>query len=558
MKLFDSIRGFFGRGKTSAKEAASNESEFHRWERNGVRGAYDLAQTHAENERHFAMADNLSARAANSPAVRGIMRRRSRYEAANNPQFKRILKAYVKDVIGTGPRLQLTTGHEAFDAYVTKHWTRWFKAVRYVRKLRVSLRGRVVNGESFRQRITNPELRTSVKLDIRPFEADRCTTLFENAADPLKVDGIDFDQYGNAVTYWITDHPGDLSALNWKPRPISAKYITHWFDEEREEQVRGVPELHSSIELMADGRRFRKATRLKAESAASTNGVIYADVAAGAMPDDFEEGPFEFDRNTDHVMPVGWKREEYEQKSPNDTYEMFNRETASEAGAPLGMTANVSTGNSSQYNFSSTRYDGEHWFGEVDCQREDCELIVVNPDVQAWFAEFKLTEDFREFAESDESRDVADHGTAAVTLEDAIAAFESGDAVEWEWDGHPQVDQVKSATGSDMDIAAGRSSTETEAAAYGRNARTELAKEAKYLGMTVEQFLRGKRIQRFGFDPNDPKAVAPGTANSGRQPTGEAKKSQQEADASRSPDDDEDKVPKRVRERSKVPAGGRA
>lgn len=550
MRLLDSIRGFFGRGKASHEESLSND-------RRGIQAKYDLAQTHAENERHFAMADNLSARAANSPNVRNIMRKRSRYEAANNPQFKRILKAYVKDVIGTGPRLQMTTGHEAFDAFVTKHWRRWFKAVRYVRKLRVSLRGRVVNGESFRQRITNPELRTSVKLDIKPFEADRCTSLFENAADPRKVDGIDFDQYRNPVTYWITDHPGDLSAVSWKPRPIDARYITHWFDEEREEQLRGVPELHSSVELMADGRRFRKATRMKAEAAASTNGVVYADVAAGAMPDQFDAGPFDFDRNTDHVMPVGWKREEYEQKSPNDTYEMFNRETASEAGAPLGMTANVSTGNSSQYNFSSTRYDGEHWFGEVDCQRDDCELIVVNPDFQAWFAEFKLTADFREFAESDEAADVADAGTESVALEEAIEGVESGDAIEWEWDGHPQVDQVKSATGSDMDIAAGRSSTETEAAAYGRNARTELAKEAKYLGMTVEQYLRGKRIQRFGFDPTDPKAVPSGTQSNGTD-TKNGKNNSQTSQKSHDDDDDDDQVPSKSRQRSAVPAGGRA
>lgn len=551
MRVVDSILGFFGRGQLAAsKESVSNGSDLHRSERNAVRGAYDLAQTHPENERHFALADNLSAKAANSPSVRGIMRRRSRYEAACNPQFKRILKAYVKDVIGTGPRIQLATGHEAFDHFTGKHWRRWTKSVRYVRKLRLSLRGRVVNGESFRQRITNPELSTAVKLDIKPFEADRCSSLFENAADPLKVDGIDFDQYGNPQTYWITDHPGDLSAMRWKPRPISAKYITHWFEEEREEQVRGVPELHSSVELMADGRRFRKATRMKAESAASTNGVIYADVAAGAMPDDFEDGPFEFDRNTDHVMPVGWKREEYEQKSPNDTYEMFNRETASEAGAPLGMTANVSTGNSSQYNFSSTRYDGEHWFGEVECQREDCELIVVNPDFQAWFAEFILTADYLEFTESDLAADQGGDGTDVVTLEDAVLSVQAGDAVEWEWDGHPQVDQVKSATGSDMDIAGGRSSTETEAASYGRNARTELAKEAKYLGMTVEQCLRGKRIQRFGFDPCDPKSMPPGSAPATPQKLDSGEKSK----ASQTHEDDA--VPSKIRQRSRVPAGG--
>jgi len=511
MSWLDSIRGVLFRSSATSQRSTSGNGGRGADAIGPIRARYDLAQTHDENSRHFANADNLSAKAANSAGVRHVMRKRSRYEAANNPQFKRIVKAYVKDVIGTGPRLQLSSGHENFDEFVSKHWNRWFKAVRYVRKLRVSLSGRTINGESFRLRTSNPKLPTEVKLDIQPFEADRCASLSENLTDPHKVDGIDFDVYGNPVTYWIWDsHPGDLSQISTAPRPVSADYVTHWFSEEREEQLRGVPELHSSVELMAHGRRFRRATVMKAEAAASTNGVIYSDVPSGSMPDDFQQGPVDFDRNTDHVLPFGWKREEYEQKSPNDTYEMFNREMASESGAPLGMTANVSSGNSSQYNFSSTRYDGEHWFGEVDCQREDCELIVINPDFQAWFAEFRLTDTFTAWSESDQAADATDDGPEVISVDDAVDGLVSGDSVGWEWDGHPEVDQVKAATGSDMDIAAGRSSTETETAARGRSARTEAKKQAKYLGMTIQQYQRAQRIKQFGFDPNDPNALPPG------------------------------------------------
>ena len=49
-----------------------------------VRARYDAAITTADNVRHWANADGLSADAAASPDVRQTLRNRSRYEAANN------------------------------------------------------------------------------------------------------------------------------------------------------------------------------------------------------------------------------------------------------------------------------------------------------------------------------------------------------------------------------------------------------------------------------------------------------------------------------------------
>ncbi|MBN1909112.1 MAG: hypothetical protein JW818_05180, partial [Pirellulales bacterium] len=45
-----------------------------------LRARYDAAQTTAENARHWAMADSLSADAATTPDVRRTLRNRARYE----------------------------------------------------------------------------------------------------------------------------------------------------------------------------------------------------------------------------------------------------------------------------------------------------------------------------------------------------------------------------------------------------------------------------------------------------------------------------------------------
>ncbi|MEX2386545.1 MAG: hypothetical protein WD534_01605 [Phycisphaeraceae bacterium] len=61
---------------------------------------YDAAQTTAENARHWAMADSLSADSAASADVRRKLRERSRYEVANNSYAKGIVLTLANDCIG--------------------------------------------------------------------------------------------------------------------------------------------------------------------------------------------------------------------------------------------------------------------------------------------------------------------------------------------------------------------------------------------------------------------------------------------------------------------------
>jgi hypothetical protein len=101
-----------------------------------VRGRYDAAETTADNRRHWAKADALSAGAANSPEVRRTLRNRARYEVANNSYAKGIVLTLANDVIGTGPRLQLLTDDPEADRRVEADFARWAQAVGLPEKLR--------------------------------------------------------------------------------------------------------------------------------------------------------------------------------------------------------------------------------------------------------------------------------------------------------------------------------------------------------------------------------------------------------------------------------------
>ena len=73
-----------------------------------MQAKFDAAMTTLDNARHWSMADSLSADAAMSPDVRQTLRNRSRYEIANNAYAKGMVSSIAGDVIGTGPRLQIT------------------------------------------------------------------------------------------------------------------------------------------------------------------------------------------------------------------------------------------------------------------------------------------------------------------------------------------------------------------------------------------------------------------------------------------------------------------
>ncbi len=165
--------------------------------------------TTEENRRHWAAADGLSARAANSPEVRRILRNRARYEVVNNSYARGIVLTLANDCVGTGPRLQMLTSNAEANRRIEQEFSRWAKAVGLAEKLRTMRVARAQDGEAFAILTSNSKLPTAEQLDLRLVEADQVCTpdlsvLTENAND-----GIAFDTAGNPVEYHVLrEHPG--------------------------------------------------------------------------------------------------------------------------------------------------------------------------------------------------------------------------------------------------------------------------------------------------------------------------------------------------------------
>ena len=215
--------------------ASRRKPSVRRSVRLAVRARYDAAQTTAENVRHWAMADGLSADSAASADVRRRLRERARYEVANNSYAKGIVLTIANDTIGTGPRLQLLSPDGAANSLVEEAFARWARAVDLAGKLRTMRMAKATDGETFAVLTANPLIDSPVKLDVQLVEADRVASPFGPLSmNALDVDGVQLDVYGNPETYNILrQHPGDRTNWLMDADRVPAEAVVHWFRADR-------------------------------------------------------------------------------------------------------------------------------------------------------------------------------------------------------------------------------------------------------------------------------------------------------------------------------------
>jgi lambda family phage portal protein len=459
-----------------------------------VRARYDAAVTSEENRRHWAQADAMSANAANSPEVRRQLRMRARYEVANNSYARGIVSTLANDLIGTGPRLQLLTDDIEANRRIELAWHRWSRRVNLADKLRTMRMARATDGEAFALFTSNPVVDSEVTLDLRLIEAEQVATPDLSVLDPLAIDGIVFDPYGNPAAYHVLrSHPGDTHGLgSLEYRIVPARSVLHWFRADRPGQARGIPDITPALPLFAQLRRYTLAVITAAETAANIAGVLYTDAPASGESENAE--PFEsieLERGGLLTMPGGWKMNQLQAEQPTTTYGEFKREILNEIARCLNMPFNVAAGNSSSYNYSSGRLDHQTYFKALRVEQSLAELVILDRLLDAWLDE-------------------------AILVPGLIPAG-IGPVTDWPhkwfWDGSEHVDPEKEARAQETRLRTFTTTLADEYASRGLDWETQLHQRAKELDLMRDL---GLAPDDSGTDTADPtEAVDDGEEEAG-------------------------------------------
>ncbi|HOI56465.1 MAG TPA: phage portal protein [Phycisphaerae bacterium] len=435
-----------------------------------LRARYDAAQTTAENARHWAMADSLSADSAASADVRRKLRERSRYEVANNSYAKGIVLTIANDCVGTGPRLQLLSDSADLNRRVEAAFAQWAKAVDLAGKLRTMRMAKSVDGETFAVLTANPMIDSPVMLDVQLVEADRVASPL--GALPLLdagIDGVILDAYGNPQTYSVLrQHPGDL--VNWLTAVdlIDADAVVHWFRADRPGQHRGIPEITPALPLFAQLRRYTLAVIAAAETAADFAAVLFTDSPANGEAQALEPmDVVELEKRMATVLPDGWRLGQIEAQQPTTSYAEFKREILNEIARCLNLPYNIAACNSSGYNYASGRLDHQTYYKSIRVEQAHLAEAVLDRILAAWLAEAELLSEF--------------------------AALRNADSLphQWFFDGTEHVDPAKEASAQATRLASNTTTLAAEYARQGKDWETELRQRAKEqalmreLGLTI-------------------------------------------------------------------------
>jgi len=423
-----------------------------------VKARYDAAQTTAENARHWAMADALSADESASPDVRRKLRQRSRYEVANNSYAKGIVLTIANDCIGTGPRLQLLSDNAETNRRVEAAFAAWSEAVNLAEKLRTMRMAKSTDGESFAVLTGNPMVDSPVMRDVQLVEADRVASPVMNILPTSgDIDGITLDAWGNPQTYTILrQHPGDLTAWKTQYDLVPADAVVHWFRSDRPGQHRGIPEITPALPLFAQLRRYTLAVIAAAETAADFAAVLFTDAPANGEAQALEPmDVVELEKRMATVLPDGWRLGQVEAQQPTTSYGEFKREILNEIARCLNLPYNIAACNSSGYNYASGRLDHQTYYKSIRVEQAHLAEVVLDRIFTAWVRE------------------------ASLTPELAMLHHVRSLPHQWFFDGTEHVDPAKEANAQATRLSSNTTTLAAEYARQGKDWETELRQRAK-------------------------------------------------------------------------------
>lgn len=428
---------------------------------------FDNARNTPDTASQFRNADSLAMTAALSPEVRRTVRDRARYVVYNCSYAWGMLDTYSADVVG--PWLSISFPSDAVaenlrDA-ISAAFDAWASKAGFWEKLKTIVRAKTIDGEAFAIFYTDPTIvdeTNGVTLNIALIECDRVESWTRNLARENEIDGIRFDRFHHPVEYRILKyHPGDYRSIkNIKSGAgewVKAENVIHYFEILRPEQVRGVSDLVSALDIPADQKSYRSSVTTSAINAASVSGVLSTDNVPECFDDEdvsigrcaMEVKPnttFQTQRGTLVTLPEGWHLQQLTAEQPTSLYPEFTRSLIAEMARCLSMPVNIAMCDSSQHNFASAKLDHKTYGDKIMTVRSTLVTKVLDRVFSKWLEEYAVRNNldaktiaglrstewlFTERASSDVLKDASADNTRLGNATVSYAALYAKDGKDW-------------------------------------------------------------------------------------------------------------------------------
>lgn len=312
--------------------------------------------------------------AINNPAV---IRDRSRDLIRNNPWGNRALSVIVNSAVGYGIRAQIRDKSKSRVQKMQRLWEDWAESracdadgqfdIYGLQQL--AFRSMVESGEVIaRLRPRRPEDNLPLPIQIQIIEPDLLVDTIQEGVAPghTLVRGIEYDQIGRRVAYWLyRKHPGsNIPGEFQQTTRVPASEIVHLYRKDRPGQERGVPWLAPVAVTLRE---------LAIYEDASLKRVQLSNLMCGFL---ISNNPEQFEAELEDQLPdlapgtmyalrpgshIEWSNPPSSGEDP-----AFRDSCLRRVAAGLGITYESLTGDLSQVNFSSARVGGMDFGRNID------------------------------------------------------------------------------------------------------------------------------------------------------------------------------------------------
>ncbi len=324
------------------------------------------------------------------------LRERARDLVRNNPYAKNAIDVITSNTIGTGiiprPRLEGDAAKKVMES-----WNSWAgtKTCDFDGRLTfygmqaLVMRTIAESGEVLILKRTVNDKKNPLRLQVlEPDFIDTSKNFDSLETKGYTIDGIEFDQQGKRVAYWLYDrHPGDNGIGNATSKRVPADSILHIYSVDRPGQVRGVPFGASAFLRLHDFDEYEDAQLVKQKIAACF-AVFVQDASADAigsgsgsstdnLPEKVEPGIIE-------KLPAG-KTIAFASPPAAEGYGEYSRKILQAIAAGYGVTYEALTGDLSNVNFSSGRMGWLEFHRRVAHWQYNI-IIPFLDEIWSWFS----------------------------------------------------------------------------------------------------------------------------------------------------------------------------
>lgn len=206
---------------------------------------------------------------------RDIVRARARDIERNSDMGNAVIKAFTRNIIGSGYTLQAKTDSEELNTKIETLWNEWTKAKNcdvtgtqsFSQILRMAVKRKKVDGGIiFKKCYTNQGI---VPFQLQALEVDELSISWSSPKDKSHkvAGGIEYNSYNRPVGYWISQYSIDGLEVA-TPKYYQAKDIIYIYTKSRPSQVREISDLTPTLTRIRDTNEFITAVSVKERIAA--------------------------------------------------------------------------------------------------------------------------------------------------------------------------------------------------------------------------------------------------------------------------------------------------